>query len=100
MSEFNQEIKQDKGKLKLSLVPLEIVKCIARVREMGLLKYPDRDSWKRIETERIREAAFRHFLLYMEEPYGTDAESGLPHLWHLASNIAFLCELEKNKSDI
>lgn len=26
-----------------------------------------------------------------------DEESGLPHLWHLATNCAFLCELEKDK---
>lgn len=26
-----------------------------------------------------------------------DEESGFPHLWHLACNIAFLCELDKEK---
>jgi hypothetical protein len=25
---------------------------------------------------------------------GVDEESGLPHLWHLACNIAFLIEME------
>lgn len=24
-----------------------------------------------------------------------DEESGYPHLWHIATNVAFLCELEK-----
>ena len=41
------------------------------------------------------DAAFRHFLAYLDEPDGVDKESGLPHLWHLACNIAFLCEMEK-----
>ena len=45
-------------------------------------------------TRDIRDAAFRHFVAYLDDPDGVDAESGLPHLWHLACNIAFLCEME------
>jgi hypothetical protein len=33
-------------------------------------------------------------LAYLDDPEGLD-ESGLPHLWHLATNIAFLIALEK-----
>jgi hypothetical protein len=38
---------------------------------------------------------YRHLLAYIEDPLGKDEESGLPHLWHLACNAAFLCELQK-----
>ncbi len=93
--EDDQEAKADAGKPKLSLVPTEIINCIARVREFGNRKYKDSDSWRRVDKERYRDAAFRHMLRYIEEPYGVDEESGLPHLWHLACNVAFLCELEK-----
>lgn len=93
----NQDIKADNGKLRLTLVPLEIIRNIASIREFGLKKYKEKESWKSVEVERYRDALFRHTLLYFEDPYGVDEESGLPHLWHLACNVAFLCELEKGK---
>ena len=94
---MNQNAKADKGKLKLTLVPTEIIRDIAIIREYGNNKYPDggKDNWKSVEPERYRDAAYRHLLAYIDNPAGVDEESGLPHLWHLACNIAFLCEMEK-----
>lgn len=89
------EAKFDTGKPKLTLVPRQIIFDIARVREYGVQKYKDPDNWKKVEIERYRDAAFRHFMAYLDDPYGVDAESGLLHLSHLACNIAFLCELQK-----
>lgn len=93
----DQTIKADEGKPKLSLVPTEIIKDIARVREYGNNKYPEGgpDNWKNVEPERYRDAMFRHLLAYLEDPASIDEESKLPHLWHLSCNAAFLCELEK-----
>lgn len=93
----DQLIKADGGKPKLSLVPTEIIFDIARVREYGCNKYPNGgpNNWMLVEPERYRDAAFRHLLAYIKDPHGKDEESGLPHLWHLACNVAFLCELEK-----
>ena len=88
--------KDDKGKLQLTLVPRQIIKDIAAVRMFGTEKYKDPENWKTVEIERYRDAAFRHFLAYLDNPKGLDAESGLPHLAHLACNIAFLCEVERN----
>ena len=93
----NQTIKADAGKPRLSLVPVEIIRCIARVREFGNRKYKDSNSWKQVEPERYRDALFRHLIAYIDNPSGKDEESGLPHLWHLACNVAFLCEMEKEK---
>ena len=90
----DQTVKADKGKLRLSLVPRGIIRAIARIRMYGVEKYKDPDNWKRVEIERYRDAAFRHFLAYLDNPKGKDKESGLYHLWHLACNIAFLIELE------
>lgn len=95
----DQSIKADFGKAKLTLVPRRILWNIAAIREYGNAKYPDGgvDNWKRVEPERYRDAAFRHFLKYLDDPKGVDKESGFPHLWHLACNVAFLCELEGNE---
>lgn len=92
----DQEIKRDAGKIRPTLVPRQIIRAIAVVRMYGLAKYPNggEDNWKRVEPERYRDALFRHMLAYLDDPKGVDKESGLPHLWHLACNAAFLIELE------
>lgn len=90
-----QEAKADAGKPRLTLVPMQIVFDIAKVREFGNAKYGSSDNWKRVEPERYREAAFRHFLRYIDDPLGVDEESGLPHRFHLECNLAFLAEMEK-----
>ena len=99
--EDSQKAKADAGKPKLTLVPTQIICDIARVREYGNNKYPEGgpDNWKQVEIQRYRDAAFRHFIAYLNDPTGVDEESGLPHLSHLACNIAFLCEMEKEIQD-
>lgn len=93
----NQTVKADAGKPKMTLVPRQIIRDIASVREYGTAKYGDPENWRKVEKERYRDAAFRHFLAYLDNPDGIDQESGLPHLWHLACNVAFLCEMEKGR---
>lgn len=89
-----EEAKADSGKPKLSLVPRQIIFDIAKVREFGTKKYHNPENWRCIEVQRYRDAAFRHFMAYLDDPYGVDEESGISHLSHLACNIAFLCEME------
>lgn len=96
-SKWEQCAKADNGKPKLTLVPSQIIWDIAKIREYGNQKYGDPDNWKTVEIERYRDAAYRHFLKYLENPDGVDEESGLKHLWHLACNIAFLCDMEARK---
>lgn len=90
----NQSAKADVGKPRLTLVPSSIIYAIAEVRAYGANKYHDPENWRKVEIQRYRDAAYRHWLAYLANPSGTDKESGLPHLWHMACNIAFLCELE------
>lgn len=92
-AEPDQTAKADAGKPRISLVPMRILWAIAEVREYGTNKYKDPDNWKRVEPERYREALLRHILRYIDDPDGVDDESGLPHLWHAATNIAFLIAL-------
>ena len=90
--------KADDGKPPISLVPTGIIWEIAKVRHYGVnIKYPEtgRDGWKTLSKERIRDAMLRHCLRYIGDPDGVDNESGLSHLAHMATNAAFLIELEK-----
>lgn len=91
----NQKIKADAGKVRLTLVPRQIIWDIGEVREYGKNKYGDAECWQKVEIERYRDATFRHFMKYLDDPKGVDEESGISHLKHLACNIAFLCELER-----
>ena len=93
----DQTVKADAGKLKLTLVPRQIIKDICEVREYGNAKYPEGgpDNWKQVDVQRYRDALFRHFLAYLDDPHGVDEESGIPHYKHMACNMAFLCEMEK-----
>jgi len=89
--------KHDEGKLQLSLVPVQIIRDIAEVRMYGNAKYGDPENWKTVEKQRFVDAMRRHILAYLEDPGGMDVESGLPHLSHVACNVAFLCELERGQ---
>ena len=88
--------KSDHGKAKISLVPTRIIWDIAAIREYGNNKYPEGgpDNWTKVEKQRYKDAMCRHLLGYLEDAHGIDEESGFPHLWHLACNVAFLCEME------
>lgn len=94
MAEYDQTAKADAGKPRLTLVPRSIIWKIAKIREYGTQKYHDPDNWKRVEKERYKDAAYRHFMAYLDDEKSVDEESKLEHLWHLACNIAFLCEME------
>lgn len=98
----NQRAKADYGKEQLTLVPRRIIHDICAIRMYGNQKYPDGgpNNWKRVAKERYRDAAYRHFLAYLDDPQGRDKESGFPHLWHLACNIAFLCEFEDGDAQL
>lgn len=91
---MNQEAKHDARKIRPSLVPPELIFAVSQVREYGCRKYKNPENWREVDVKRYRDAAYRHLLHYLSDPRGTDDESGLPHLFHLACNIAFLISLE------
>ena len=93
----NQQAKADSGKPILSLVPTEIIKEIEKVRKYGTEKYGDPDNWKNVELERYHEALLRHTLAIWNDVSARDSESGLLHLSHIATNVAFILELMKQK---
>lgn len=90
---MNNAAKADHGKTRPTLVPPSLVMAVAQVREYGCQKYTDPENWKQVEPQRYKDALYRHLLAYLRGERN-DPESGLPHLWHMACNIAFLIEME------
>lgn len=89
----HNEAKHDKDKPRPTLVPVGLIDAVTAVREHGCRKYHDPENWKQVEPQRYRDALYRHWLAYLRGER-LDPESGLPHLWHLACNAAFLIEME------
>lgn len=71
-----------------------LIRAVAHVRGYGVQTYTDPENWRQVSPERFRDALYRHWLEYLDNPEAVDDESGLPHLWHMACNIMFLIELE------
>ena len=93
----NQQAKADQGKPHPSYVPVALIEGVMAVREYGNQKYHDPDNWKQVEPERYHQAMLRHILAAWNDPYKIDPESGLPHIAHVATNIAFLLEMKEEK---
>ena len=93
----DQSVKADAGKIRPTLVPIELIEDVAEVRQFGVEKYKDPDNWQNVEIERYKDAAYRHWLAYLKDSDSVDEESGIPHYKHLACNIAFLCHMERKR---
>lgn len=90
----SQEAKHDAGKIRPTLVFPSLTRAVAAVRGYGVATYTDPKNWRQVSPERYRDALYRHWLEYLDDPQAVDDESGLPHLWHMACNIMFLIEME------
>ena len=95
----DQTAKADAGKLQITLVPTRIIEDIAEVRMYGNRKYHDPNNWKQVKVERYRDALCRHLLAYIRDPKSVDEESGIPHYKHMACNMAFICEMERDDDE-
>lgn len=91
-------LKHDGGKPMLALVPSAIIRAVGRVMTHGAEKY-GKNSYRDVDPERYRHALMRHICEWLDDPYGVDKDSGLPHLEHIACNVAFLLELDKEKKN-
>ena len=94
MDMITDGLKHDGGKARLDLVPAEIIEAVGVVMTHGVEKYGE-GSYKNVEPKRYRAALMRHICKWLKEPHGIDEDSGLPHLWHIACNVAFLLEIDK-----
>ena len=91
-TESNQEAKSDGGKPRPSLVPPALIGGVMRIREFGTARYGDPNNWRKVDADRYHDALLRHILAMWEDWGAVDPDSGMPHLWHAACNIAFLMQ--------
>ena len=89
---MSQSQKHDAGKLRLDLLPPEAIRAMGEVLAYGAGKYGP-NNWRGVEAKRYEAALLRHWLAWREGE-ARDLESGLPHLWHVLCNAAFLAALE------
>ncbi len=85
-------LKYDDGKPMLDLIPPEAIMAIGKVMTYGAMKY-GLNNWQGVEPRRYVAALLRHLMAYQAGEMD-DPESGMPHLWHVATNAAFLVTLE------
>lgn len=90
-------IKHDDGKLRYDLIPSEALEALAEVITYGANKYED-NGWQNVDKERYVAAFFRHFVAWRKGET-LDQESGLPHLKHMLTNIAFILYKEEKNND-
>ena len=81
--------KDDKGKLRYSLIPPDALAWIARVLTDGAAKY-GAHNWRKVRNrrERYTDAMIRHVEAFRSGNWLD--ESGAPHLAHVATNAIFL----------
>lgn len=85
-------LKFDAEKLRYDLIPPSATKALAEVLTFGARKYKP-NNWKNCQDpERYLAALIRHIEAYRSGEE-LDADSGLPHLAHAMTNLAFLLEL-------
>lgn len=84
-------MKFDDGKLRYDLTPAIAIEGIAAVLTYGAKKYKP-NNWRSVDPQRYVGAFERHWQAYMRGEL-VDSESGLPHLAHCMTNLAFLLEL-------
>lgn len=83
-------LKYDTGKLQYSLIPAETLQALAEVLSFGARKYAP-NNWQLVQDgeRRYLDALYRHLQAYRLGE-DVDPESGLHHLSHALTNVAFL----------
>ncbi len=87
--------KFDDDKLRFDLIPPEVEKAMATILTFGAKKY-GANCWQTLDDfkNRFTAALMRHLNAWRSGEED-DPESGYPHLWHIACNVAFLIWYEE-----
>jgi hypothetical protein len=85
--------KDDEGKVRMELLPPELMIAVAKVLTPGAEKYGDRNWEKGMAWSRVYGALQRHLVAWWAGEIKDD-ETGYSHLWHAGCCIAFLIAYE------
>jgi hypothetical protein len=91
--------KDDSLKLRMELIPPEILVALGDILTFGAKKYGDRNWEKGMAWSRVFGACMRHLWAWWACER-VDDETGRSHLWHAACCIAFLIAYEMRASGI
>ncbi len=86
-------LKFDTSKTRFDLVPTTLIKSVAEVLTYGAKKYKP-NNWQKVDDHSRYVAALYRHLEAWRAGEDNDAESGLSHLAHAATNISFLIHLK------
>ena len=95
-----QPLKMAESKPRVALVPRQLIENLARVYEVGALKYGE-NSWRQFTPEQVNaclpDAAMRHLLAYLDgEEF--DPETKLPHLACCGWNVLTILIINQGAS--
>jgi hypothetical protein len=88
--------KDDSEKIRLELVPPELLFGVGSILTFGAKKYEDRNWELGMNWSRVFGALMRHMWAWWGGEK-VDPESGKSHLWHAGCCIAFLIAYEERK---
>ena len=90
--------KDDSGKLRWDLLPIDLVEKVVAVLTHGGKKYGDY-NWQKVADPKNRyyAAAMRHLTSWRKNEL-VDSESGIEHLAHAICCLIFLMEFDKSTS--
>lgn len=92
-------MKHDTGKYDPTMLSIELIELVSRVRMFGAKKYA-RNQWKKgFKTTRSLAAALRHIFAYLAGE-DNDPESGLSHLGHAICSIEHEIYRAKHRPDL
>ena len=92
----NEGVKNDSGKVRLDLIPPEVIFALGDILTKGAEKYEERNWEKGMKWGRVYGALMRHLWTWWSGD-NLDKETGKSHLWHAACCIAFLITYEERK---
>jgi hypothetical protein len=94
ITKISEGLKYDSDKLRMDLIPPEVIEQLATVLTYGAKKYSDRNWEKGIKYNRVYGALQRHLNRWMMGE-DLDKESGLLHLSHALTCLSFLVTYEQ-----
>lgn len=93
---WTEGVKFDSDKIRLELLPPELLDAVGTILTFGAHKYSDRNWELGMNWSRVYGALLRHLNAWWAGQ-DFDPETGKSHLWHAGCCIAFLITYEERQ---